>query len=186
MSTIYIADFISDVDIQRLLTEVTWIRVTETRQEAFMSDPIMSYTYGSGPGERTYTSTLYVDLVLEVQERINAFLASEFGWGDLNGCFLNRYDDARQHLGWHADNFVGMDHDQPIAVVSFGQPREIWWRENGQKGVIPDDQRQMLGNGSLFIMKPGMQNTHEHRIPKGGHEMDPRVSLTYRRFLPQD
>ena len=35
-----------------------------------------------------------------------------------NVCFLNRYDDQRNHLGWHADDSPEMDHDHPIAVVS--------------------------------------------------------------------
>ena len=180
---IYISGFIMDVGIDQLLRDIAWVRVTETRQEAFMSDPIMSYTYGSGAGTRTYTSTLYEEPVKEIQDRVNTFLETEFGWGGMNGCFLNRYDDDRQHLGWHADNFVGMDHSKPIAVVSFGQAREIWWRPFGFKGEIPESQRQLLENGSLFIMRPGMQHTHEHRIPKGGRAMTPRVSLTYRRFL---
>ncbi len=37
--------------------------------------------------------------------------------------------------------------------------------------------------GSLFIMPPGMQHTHEHRIPKGDRAMGGRISLTFRRFL---
>lgn len=182
---IYIPGFVNDVGIDQLLRDIDWVRVTETRQEAFMSDPIRSYTYGSGRGVRTYTSTLYESVVKDIEDRVNAFITAEFDWAEMNGCFLNRYDDAWQHLGWHADNFVGMDHSTCIAVVSFGQAREIWWRPNGFKGPIPQEQRRLLEPGSLFLMRPGMQHTHEHRIPKGDREMGPRVSLTYRRFLTE-
>jgi hypothetical protein len=37
-----------------------------------------------------------------------------------------------------------------------------------------------LAPGSLFLMHAGMQATHEHRIPKVGHEVKPRISMTYR------
>jgi len=41
-----------------------------------------------------------------------------------------------------------------------------------------------LGPGSVFIMHPGMQQTHQHRIPKAGKVVSPRISLTFRGYLP--
>jgi alkylated DNA repair dioxygenase AlkB len=114
-------------------------------------------------------------LVTELMDRIN----EEFGYS-LDVCFLNYYADQKKALGWHADDSEPIDQTQPIAVISFGQPREIWWKPNDFKGVIPHEWRQLLGDGSLFIMPAGMQDTHKHRIPKGDHEMGPRISLTYR------
>ncbi len=174
-----------NVALAPLLTEVPWLRETETRQECFMSDPIQSYTYGQGRGVRTYTSIPFHPVPQDLMAAVNAHLAAEYdpAWGHFNGCFLNRYDDALQHLGWHADDFERMDHSHPIVVVSVGQPREIWWRTFGQKGEIPDSQKQLLGDNSLFMMPPGFQQTHQHRIPKGDRTMGPRVSLTFRRFL---
>ena len=77
-----------------------------------------------------------------------------------------------------------MDHDHPIAVVSFGQAREIWWKPQKDTGPVPADQRQLLAHGSLFMMPAGMQRTHFHKIPKGGRKMEPRVSLTFRHYIP--
>lgn len=181
---LYFAGF-SSLELGPLLTEVPWLRETETRQECFMSDPIQTYTYGQGRGVRTYTSIPFHPAARDLMAATNAFLGAEIGpsWGHLNGCFLNRYDDALQHLGWHADDFDRMDQDHPIAVVSVGEPREIWWRTFGQKGEMPAEQRQLLGHNSLFVMPPGFQRTHQHRIPKGDRSMGPRVSFTFRRFL---
>jgi alkylated DNA repair dioxygenase AlkB len=135
----------------------------------------MEYTYGSGRGVRTYRSIPYLPTVEDIQRTLNSRGARCPCEGDLctdpscdwpetpltyNVCFLNRYGNAGQHLGWHADDSPGMDHEHPIAVVSFGQPREIWWREHDQKGVIPSEQRQLLASGSLFVMPPGFQRTH--------------------------
>jgi hypothetical protein len=144
---------------------------------------------GEGRGVRTYAPVPYSPLVLDIQRQLNL---DDIGGLDgamkdvykYNVCFLNRYDNAAMQLGWHSDDSSGMDHEHPIAVVSFGQPREIWWREKGQTGVIPAEQRMLLEHGSIFVMPRGMQRTHEHRIPKGDRKMEPRVSLTFRHYIP--
>jgi alkylated DNA repair dioxygenase AlkB len=187
MNPLYIPNFTGLIALgehfQTWMGSVPWLDVTSARLECFMSKGGgVSYTYGEGRGVRTYTSipdTWEVDLL---QQQVNDFILRHYGWGPMNGCFLNRYDDHRRALGWHADDFRKMDHTRPIAVVSLGQAREIWWRPNGERGIVPEAQRQLLEHGSLFLMPPGMQHTHEHRIPKGSHEMSPRVSLTFRAF----
>lgn len=181
-SPLYFPNWTQEPGIARLLAEVPWRRDTETRQEAFMTAKPYTYQYGSGRGVRSYTSTPFCCDVEALMQRLNVLMDYPYHWGPLNGCFLNRYDDQTQHLGWHADNFVGMDHTRPVVVVSFGQPREIWFRENGKTGVVPEADRQLLCDGSLLIMPPGFQHTHQHRIPRGDRSMGPRVSLTFRAF----
>ena len=230
----------------------------------------LSYTYGTGRGLRTYTSVPMTTIVSSFMGTVNLKLA-EHGMGPMNVCFLNLYEDERQHLGWHADNHPGTDHERPIVSVSLGQPREIWWRTipcehcggggllaaaneadtrvgntfarrtaeqlssyqpgtvisyygqgdvfsatkhpsgiwivpgigdvtkhlsqcetameclecptcQGRKGHLNIHQR-LLEHGSMFVMPPGMQQTHQHRIPKGSRRMGTRISLTFRAFL---
>ena len=168
-----------------LISDTPWLDRTATRRECFMSESGgISYTYGQGRGVRTYQSVPYTPIVRDVLWGVNNLLATRGYPTPLNGCFLNCYMDEHQHLGWHADDFERMDHGYPIVSVSFGQPREIWWRLRGATGQTPSDCRKLLESGSVFVMPPGMQNTHEHRIPKGDRLMSPRVSLTFRRFLP--
>lgn len=178
MRPIYTPYLFSDINIEALLDEVPWINRTEARDECFQAGAVMEYTYGSGRGMRTYTSVPYTPSVKRVLDALNA------EGNDYNVCFLNLYADKRQHLGWHADDSPSMDHDHPIAVASFGEARDIWWRRKGTKGVVPDDQRQLLGHGSLFVMPAGMQREWEHRIPKHDREAAPRVSMTFRRWVP--
>ena len=184
----YYADYLLRSDstvLQALVQGLPWEKREDApRKECFMSDPApISYTYGQGRGVRTYTSVEMYPWVKKVMAQLNRSL-SHLGWGPMNGCFLNLYEDHRHALGWHADDFHRMDHTQPVCVISLGEPREIWWRENGTKGVTPPTCRMLLEPGSLFIMEPGFQHTHQHRIPKGSREMGPRVSLTFRAFLP--
>lgn len=171
-----------------LLTEVPWESATEARQECFMSNTRYEYTYGTGRGKRTYRSVPFHVGVQRILARLNALLgifSVQYPQGcGFNVCFLNRYANERQHLGWHADDTPGMLHEHPIAVVSFGAAREIWWRPNGQTGPVPTDCRKLLEPGSLFIMPSGFQLSHQHRIPKHGRPCGDRISLTFRRYVP--
>lgn len=155
-------------------SDVPWLSRTSARRECFMALKPSSYTYGSGTGIRTYDSIEMAPWVFDVMTSLA---------GGYNVCFLNRYEAERDALGWHCDDSDGTDLEHPIAVVSIGEPREIWWRAKGDAGVVPLDQRQVLESGSLFVMPAGFQRGYEHRIPKGSRTMGPRVSLTFRRYL---
>lgn len=171
----------------------------------------VTYSYGRDDGI-TYTSkpwTPHVVLLLQ-----SLVVLPEMGGATFNACFLNKYDDQHQHLGWHADDFEGMDPAAPIAVMSFGAEREIWWKDKrgfpcvrcggtGKEklcvacsechgylwtkgpygGKQPEDHRQLLQRGSLFIMPPGFQDEMLHRIPKHDRPCGWRISLTFRKFL---
>jgi len=169
-----------DCDLfQTLFEEVNWLERTPVRKEAFMSLSPLSYTYGSGRGAREYNSTEFHTLVLSIMNKINYDRGTSY---DI--CFLNLYADETNHLGWHADDSPEMDPNHPISVVSFGEVRPIWWRENSHKGEIPAKNRQALEPGSLFVMPPGFQQKYQHKIPKGSRKgMSPRISLTFRRYL---
>lgn len=182
MTPIYIPNLLEG-SVDELVRDTPWLDRTSARRECFMSaGGGISYTYGKGRGVRTYVSIDYTPFVSATLNVVNEALWLH-GLGKMNGCFLNCYMDDHQHLGWHADDFREMDHTCPVVSVSFGEPREIWWRKKGEQGVVPASSRQLLGHGSMFVMPPGMQDTHEHRVPKGDRAMGPRVSLTFRRFF---
>lgn len=74
-----------------------------------------------------------------------------------------------------------MDASRPIAIVSFGVEREIWFRPINSVNEIT---KLKLQHGSLCVMAPGMQDTHQHRIPKAGFQCGERISLTFRGYKP--
>ncbi len=173
-----------------------WETHTEARRELFMAYSRVEYTYGKGDFARTYrsipfrkeiSSEILASINLRLDRLTDVFYGSRQTWGPMNVCFLNRYDNQHQALGWHADDSPGMRHDRAIVVASFGEAREIWWREKGATGAVPPENRQLLANGSLFIMPPGFQLTHDHRIPKADREVGTRISLTFRSYEePED
>lgn len=158
------------------LMGLEWLSVTEARKEYFMSDVPRSYTYGSGVGARTYSSRPYSLTVGAIQDLLNKDGLS------YNVCFLNRYDTPQNQLGWHADDSPEMDPSHPIAVVSFGAEREIFWKPIEHKGEIPPEWRRRLEHGSLFVMPAGFQDLYLHRIPKSDRACGIRISLTFRRY----
>ena len=178
MRPIYISSVIADPDavLTHLMT-LDWLQVTEARLEYFMSDVPRSYAYGKGVGEREYHSNPYTPEIAAIRGQFNSLGMA------YNVCFLNRYDHQRHQLGWHADDSPAMNHDHPIAVVSFGAEREIWWKHKDTKGETPPEQRQLLKHGSLFVMPAGFQMEHLHRIPKCDRTCGMRISLTFRQYV---
>lgn len=205
--------------IKKELLELEWLTKRTARHEYFMSLIPRTYSYA---GSDEYNSREFSHFVNKFMRLLNRDLGTNF-----NVCFLNKYDDHLQHLGWHADDFPTMDPTEPIGVISFGAEREIWVKDQrglpcldcqpGQPGIsksvanmsegevardgspvcetcegsafvkggdVPDDQKILLGDGSLFLMPPGYQDTHFHRIPKHSRPCGWRISLTFRSFKP--
>lgn len=172
MTPFYIPNFVSVPD--GALESVSWEDRVKARRECFMSAKPRAYVYGSGRGVRTYYSTPMLSWVADIMVKVP---------GNPNVCFLNRYEGERNALGWHSDDSPDTASSDPISVVSFGEPREIWWRRIGDTGAVPEENRKLLEPGSLFVMPPGFQEKFEHRIPKGSKKMGVRVSLTFRRMI---
>lgn len=170
-----------DIAMETLWKRLDWVRIGSTpRREYYVNRKDGSpYTYGSGAGQRTYESMPthpVIDLL---------WLGAEAAAGcEFDVCFLNGYEDQSDHLGWHADDSPEMDDSRPIAIVSLGAEREIWFqRADPERRLITPDKLR-LGNGSLCLMAAGMQDTHQHRIPKAGRVVGPRISLTFRGTVP--
>lgn len=168
----YIEDFAPDVSFEAINKAILWESFGAPRSESYYADRSIPYTYGAAPYARTYWPNVeWSELLASLRSRVQEHCGQNFEL-----LFCNHYEHGNQHLGWHADDSATVDDARPIPVVSFGSEREIWFRENGQKDV----QKLLLASGSLLLMHAGMQDTHQHRIPKAGRIVTPRVSLTFR------
>lgn len=184
----------------RLASELQWVKVGNTpRMEYYCNDVPVNYTYGSGAGERTYAPQPWHPVLKFIQRDLEVSHGCRF-----EALFLNYYPTGKDHLGWHADDSPEMDNERPICIVSLGAEREIYFRPNesyigkvileaskrDQPGelvaaITESDriQKLRLGNGSLCVMPPGMQLTHQHKIPKSDRQdCGGRISLTYRGY----
>lgn len=134
-----------------------------------------SYTYGVPPYAREYEPHPWLPTV-----SVMALILSEVYNFVPDGCFINGYENSRDHLGWHADDSDSIDDGRPIAIFSLGAEREIWFRPKQPDGQV---YKFLLESGSLMMMNAGMQDTHQHRIPKASREVGPRISLTFRGLI---
>lgn len=174
----YIPGFVPDADtaFETLRDELAWEhRDTTPRMEYYSNDVEVPYVYGKGRGQRLYSPQPWHPVMLSIRDALTAKTGHKF-----EVCFLNYYPDQNHHLGWHADDSLEMDDARPIAIVSLGVEREIWFREQENKDT---KEALKLGHGSLCLMLPGMQDTHYHRIPKASFNCGGRISLTYRGYV---
>jgi hypothetical protein len=175
----YIERFVGDPDrLFEQLKAIEWERRDDApRFEYYCNDYDEPYTYGRGRGERTYERQPMPEAALYIRVMLEAHADAIF-----EACFLNRYEDARDHLGWHADDSPEMDSERPIAIVSLGAEREIWFRRKGSNAL---PRKLLLQHGSLCLMAPRMQMFWEHRIPKASFQCGERISLTFRGYVKQ-
>lgn len=174
----YVPNFLKNPDevFEILWNELTWEkREFAPRKEYWTNIFNRSYTYGSGVGVRTYEAQPSHPIIEGVTDLLEKYLSFRY-----EGCFLNGYETSRDHLGFHADDDPGINHERPIAVVTVGDGRELRTmnKETGEKESI------FLETGSLLLMSAGMQSTHLHSIPKVSFVVKkPRISLTYRSLI---
>lgn len=158
-----------------LWTELDWQRRGNTpRREYYANDVGVPYVYGRGAGEREYLPQPWHPVMRDLQSQLEAYTGVRF-----EVCFLNGYENQKDHLGWHADDSPEMDDDRPIAIISLGVQREIWFCPQTDTKAVD---KLALASGSLCLMAPGMQDTHFHRIPKAGFDCGERISLTFRGY----
>ncbi len=132
--TIYTPKFINNPDeaFESLKNELEWERRGDApRSEYYCNDFPKSYTYGKGRGEREYQPRPYNDTILSIRKSIEAVTNTTF-----EVCFLNRYLNQSDQLGWHSDNSPEMDDARPIAIVSLGVERDIWFIVNRSTKIL--------------------------------------------------
>ncbi len=192
---LYIANAISEADATRMFNvlwnDLDWIKHDDApRREYWANTFDRSYTYGRGAGVRTYAPQPNHPVIDEV--RAILMETTEFATFH-EGCFLNGYRDGRDSLGWHTDDDTGIDHSRSIVSVTlYDGPVKTRMDDKGNLPmarslqVMPIDGTKAdvidvpLNHGSFLIMKPGMQDTHLHRVPKAGFIVRPRISMTFR------
>lgn len=179
----YYPNFVADPDsmFKQLRDELAWVRRDTTpRSEYYYNSWNVPYTYGRGRGIREYQPQPSHPII----EGLIAGLYTVTPGAMFDVCFLNRYHDQSDQLGWHSDNSPEMDDTKPIAILSLGAERDIMFsKKDENEKPIGNPVRLKLENGSLCLMAAGMQDTHLHRIPKASFICGERISLTFRGYV---
>lgn len=177
----YIPNFIKDPEscFNALWNDLDWDRRGSTPRFEYYTNTIpVAYQYGRGRGVREYQPKPIHPLIESIRADLESMFDCKF-----EVCFLNGYANQQDHLGYHADDSPEMDDLRPIAIVSLGVAREIWFRPQEDKEAVT---KLLLESGSLCVMPKGFQETHYHRIPKASFECGERISLTFRGYVDPD
>jgi alkylated DNA repair dioxygenase AlkB len=169
----FLAPEIADTTLAALLAELPWERrisrmygkdVPVPRMEVWVADHAYTYSH------RTYQPISWTPTLLTVKAKVEAAAGGKF-----NSVLVNRYENEKDSVGWHADNEPEMSHEHPIASLSLGATRCFEMRKG--RGPV---QTIELEHGSLLVMGPGMQREWRHQVPKAKNPCGPRVNLTFR------
>lgn len=198
-----------------LWNELDWVRHDKVpRREFYFNEFKEPYSYGNPNFARTYLPTLeWHPLVKGIQTQLEAYLngvrmevcflngyedgQDQLGW---HADDSPEMDDDRPivtiSLGaereiWFRKNLrfadchichaITGEHHLYTCSAEPGMMTEAYAKQCQTTSL----EKLLLGNGSMAIMMPGMQDTHEHRIPRSDrHNCGPRISLTFRGYKP--
>lgn len=143
------------------------------RKHAAYGEVGTSYAFSGMTLEaKPWTPTL-----LEIKEQVEKVVECKY-----NFVLVNRYDDGNQSIAFHADDERELDPESPIAAVSLGAVRPFIFKSVKR----PFESKTLkLESGSLLVMKPPTNQKYKHSLPKRKNITKPRISLTFRRILPE-
>ncbi|WCL49622.1 alpha-ketoglutarate-dependent dioxygenase AlkB family protein [Leptospira sp. GIMC2001] len=135
--------------------------------------------YGSAPFSYTYSHTTkfanpWTEPLILIKSKIEKQLNRKF-----NSCLLNFYHDGNEGMSWHSDDETSLEQFGCIASVSFGAERRFDFRNIHNKNKISI----VLENGSLMTMEGECQKNWQHSLPKSKKVTQPRINLTFRKFI---
>lgn len=193
---VYLPNFVSEPEVtfSELRDELAWVRVgTTPRSEYYCNVYDEPYTYGSGRGVRTYQVQPWHRRIDSIRAALNERLQT-----NLDVCFLNRYHDQSDHLGWHADDSPEMDDERPIVTVSLGAEREIWFRKvvvyrcnqcRSERETLPDGNRAHHHKMSCYTgeYRPIWDGNPERVLLQHGSAciMSPGMQETWQHRIPK-
>ena len=164
---------------QKLINNITWEQPKARvygkyflvpRLTSFLALKGVAYRYSGIEHTGEGWPSWFVPVLNDVQDYCDV---------DFNGCLLNLYRNGDDCMGWHADNEKVIDASKPIASISLGAKRDFLLRN-----IISLDKYSFaLDNGDLFIMKEECQRSWVHSIPKRRKVKNPRINLTFRKYL---
>ena len=141
------------------------------RLQCWIGDPQYSYRYSG----KTFFPFPWSSTCKRLLNRLNDVSDVQF-----NSVLANWYRSGMDHMGWHSDDEPELGPEAVIASLSFGDCRDFALRRVGetrQHSKIP------LSNGSLLLMRAGMQQRWQHSLPQRKKQSSGRINLTFRKII---
>lgn len=179
------SDFIAadacDQILERLTQTIEWEQRDVVVHGNTYKQPRLVAWYGTGAytysGMRLEPKPL-TSLLRKLQDRVETATGRSF-----NSVLLNRYVAGQLHgIGHHSDNEPELGRDPTIAMLTFGEGRELEFKP--KKWLL--EKHPELGTtavptppGSLLVMRGATQRNWLHGVTKRRGQRD-RITLTFR------
>ena len=175
--------FLSEPDVNKLNNELQLLELSKTKpgvQNVFISSQCDPYVWKSKGGEVVNTPLLLDNfpVIKSILTRIN----QKYGC-DLNSVLVSQYKNGSVGTRWHKDDEAEMDPSQPICVVSVGSKRQVDFVNAGETDFRRTCLTLSPSEGSIYLMKPGCQESFLHRVKQNKKVKTSRISLSFRRFM---
>ena len=193
-----------------LWNDLNWVKLEGSpRKEYYCNEIEVPYSYGNPLFAKTFTPQPWHPAILEIKSVVESLLETKFEVCFLNG-YANSKDHIGWHSDNSPEMddkrpiaivSLGAEREIMFREIDPFNGKCIACNGSGKydtsvAGKIPacssclgtgksspkEVEKLILGNGSVCEMKAGMQDTHQHRIPKAGFDCGPRVSLTFRGY----
>jgi len=162
-----------EVDWQQEAILIFGQRRLVPRLVAWHGNPAASYVY-SGTEHHPLPWTPVLE---RIRDRASVLTGATF-----NAVLLNLYRDARDGMGWHADDEPELGRNPVIASVSLGAERRFCLRHRRRRDLKID---LPLPHGSLLCMGGATQHHWLHALPKTRRPAGERINLTFRQVGPR-
>ncbi|WP_151084404.1 alpha-ketoglutarate-dependent dioxygenase AlkB [Nocardioides cynanchi] len=158
----------ADEVLARLVADVPWRAERRQMYDRVVDVPRLVHTYGEA-------EPLPHPVLDEAREALSEHYLPELGEPFVTaGCCY--YRDGRDSVAWHGDTIGrGRSQDTMVAIVSFGDPRQLRLRPRGGGDSLTFE----MGHGDVLVMGGSCQRTWEHAVPKVARA-GPRISVQFR------
>ena len=145
-------------------------RLVTARKVAWYGDAGYAYTYSG----TTKHALEWPAFLLPLKQWAETKAGMSF-----NSCLLNLYHDGNEGMSWHSDDEACLGPSPTIASLSFGAKRKFRFKHRRLPLTVSLD----LEPGSLLLMEGATQHHWLHCVPKTRTVQEPRINLTFRRFV---
>lgn len=169
----------ADLYFEKLIKHIKWKNdevkifgkhIITKRKVAWYADEGVSYTYSN----TTKAGLCWIEELLKLKALVEAITKENY-----NSCLLNLYHDGEEGMGWHSDDEKSIVKHSAIASISFGAERKFVLKHKATSEMVS----QMLGHGSLLVMKGETQVHWLHALTKTKKVKSPRINLTFRKMV---
>lgn len=133
---------------------------------------------------KRWESNDYDELLLDIQNKVINKINKLSGKTimeieDCNSCLVNYYKDGGDFIPQHKDTRISFGEEPTIIGLSIGESRKLKIVKDNNESSFEID----MCDNSVFVMSGCSQKYFTHGIDRDESKINPRWSMTFRKFI---